>query len=445
MNMNSVLRVFKSKRYSSPALRQFSMSSTRYDNHSCKFLVIGGGTAGCAISSKISNSYGSDGVIVLEPNNLHYYQPLFTLIGAGIKKLDSSHKEMKSVLPKKAKWIKDSVAVFEPEANKVTSNEGHTINYEYMIISTGLQLNFNAIPGLEEALNDDDSKVCSIYSPKYVTKTWTSMKDLNGGNLIFTYPNSPVKCPGAPQKIMYLAEDYFRNVSNRNDVNITYNSSLGVIFGVKKYADALWKIVKKRDINVNLRRNLIEVKPDTSEAVFQNLDNLDEKFTVKYDLLHVTPPMGPSKALLNAKSVTNASGFVEVNKSTMQHVKFPNIFALGDCTDSPNSKTAAAAAAQSCVVEKNLKSLLNKKSLDAVYDGYASCPLVTSRNRCVLAEFDYSLNPMETFPFNQAKERLSMYIMKKDAMPLLYWNVMTKGYWNGPEIMRKIFNPFKFN
>ncbi|KAJ8975879.1 hypothetical protein NQ317_015212 [Molorchus minor] len=253
--------------------------------------------------------------------------------------------------------------------------------------------------------------------------TYEILQQLGEGNAIFTYPNSPVKCPGAPQKICYLTDHYLRKVGKRDKVSITYNTSLPVIFGVKKYADALWKVCEERDINVNLRTNLIKVN-----AVF-----------------HVAcySTNGYPESLSKNKDITNEAGFVEVDKNTLQHIRFPNIFTIGDCGSTPNSKTAAAVAAQSEVVYENMVCLMEGKPMKEAYDGYASCPLVTAYDKCILAEFDYNLTPLETFPFSQDKELYSMYVLKKNCMPPIYWHLLLRGHWNGPAPFRKLMH-FEF-
>lgn len=199
-------------------------------------------------------------------------------------------------------------------------------------------------------------------------------------------------------------------------------------------------------------------------------------FRFQYSILHVVPPQSVPQVLLETKDLTNEAGFVDVNKSTLQHVKYPNVFALGDCTNTPNSKTMAAIgnwqklktlklydwkfvsifpidnngfllipASQVGVLHRNIKQFSQGKSLDSVYDGYASCPLVTGYDSCIMAEFDYDLLPKETFPFRQDIERYSMFVLKRDVMPLLYWHLMLNGRWNGPEPIRKFFSIFKRN
>lgn len=426
------------------AARYLSTTKMLSQNECCKVLVVGAGSGGCAMAAKFSSKFNNDQVIVLEPADKHYYQPMFTLIGGGMKRLEQSYRPMCDVVPKNAKWIKEKATQFDPKSNTVTTSTGRKITYDVLVVGTGLQLNYNKIPGLEEALAIPQGNVCSIYSPKYVDRTYEALQKIEQGNAIFTFPASPVKCPGAPQKIMYIAEHYFRKLNKRNKINVIYNTALPVLFGVKYYADALWPIVKERNIIVNLKTNLVEVRPKENVAVFQNLDKPEETFEEKYSMLHAVPPMSAPEELAKCSELVNESGFVDVDKKTLQHVRHKNVFAIGDSSGSPNSKTAAAAAAQSPVLYRNILAFLEGKELKGSYDGYASCPLVTGYNRAILAEFDYDLNPLETFPVPQNKERYSMFFMKKELMPSLYWHMMLPGYWNGPALMRNALSVLKF-
>ncbi|XP_031625922.1 sulfide:quinone oxidoreductase, mitochondrial [Contarinia nasturtii] len=427
------------------SIRLFSATSASYDKFKCKALVVGGGTAGCSIAAKLASVFGKNECIILEPANDHYYQPMFTMIGGGMKTLSQVRRSMASVLPKKAKWIQDAAVRFDPDDNEVITKQGHIISYELLIIAVGLQLCYGKIPGLEEALSIPNGNVTSIYSPKYVDRHLNALNRFENGNIIFTFPASPVKCPGAPQKICYITEHFLRKTKKREQAHIMYNSSLPTIFGCKAYADALWKVANGRSIEVNLKTNLIEVHGDKNVAVFASMDNPNEKKSIEYSILHAVPPQSPPQVLLESKHLTNEAGFVDVDKATMQHVKYPNVFALGDCASSPNSKTMAAIAGQVGVLNKNIESFLKGKPLRSEYDGYASCPLVTGYDSCILAEFDYNLQPKETFPFRQDVERYSMFLMKRDFMPFLYWHLMLNGWWNGPASFRKLFSLFKRN
>ncbi|XP_012274037.1 sulfide:quinone oxidoreductase, mitochondrial [Orussus abietinus] len=423
----------------------YFQNAYRNAHHSCKVLVVGGGTGGCTMAAKFARKFkdSSNQVIIVEPSEVHYYQPMFTLIGGGIKHFKSSHRPMASVLPKEAKWIKDSVMSFEPECNKVTTSNGDVIQYDVMIVAMGLQLYWDKIPGLVEGLQNPDSQVCSIYGPDTVSDVFIKIQKTRDGTAVFTFPNTAVKCPGAPQKIAYIAEDFWRKHNMRDKINVVYNTALPVIFGVKRYADELWNVCNKRDITVNLSTNLLELNPDKKEALFQNLKNPGETYVQQYSLLHVCPPMGPPEILKAHKSLTNEIGFLTVDAKTLRHNKYLNVYGIGDCTNTPNSKTMAAVASQAKVLYKNILDSLEGKPMIMVYDGYASCPLVTGYGKCILAEFDYNLQPKETFPIEQNKESFLMYLLKKHFFPFLYWNFMLKGYWDGPEFSRKCFHPFE--
>lgn len=413
--------------------RHFSTSLSAQKNY--KLVVVGGGAGGCAVASKFVKKLGAGNVAVIEPSQEHYYQPMFTLIGGGIKTLSQATRSMKSVLPAKCEWIQSKAVNFDPVNQKVTTANGEEVGYDYLVVAMGLQLNFNKIKGLPEAF-DLDPQVVSNYWDKTVVNTYPAIQRLKGGNAIFTFPNTPIKCAGAPQKVMYLAEEIFRKNNTRKDTDVIFNTALGVIFGVKKYADSLLKVIEARDIQVNFKRNLVEVRASEREAVFENLDN-GEMEVFKYDMLHVTPPMSTPDEL-GTSDIVNEAGFVDINKETLQHTKFPNIFAIGDCSSAPTSKTAAAVAAQCGVLEKNLSAVMKQGTQSAKYDGYTSCPLITSRGKCILAEFDYNAQPLETFPLNQGKERSSMYQLKARVMPELYWKMLLKGHWNGPGFYRKM-------
>ncbi|XP_053980330.1 sulfide:quinone oxidoreductase, mitochondrial [Hylaeus volcanicus] len=413
-------------------------------HHSCKVLVVGGGTGGCSMAAKFANKFKDPNkVIIVEPNEIHYYQPLFTLIGGGIRSFEDSKRPMKDVLPQQAKWLQESVMSFEPEQNQITMSNGDTVQYDVLIIAMGLQLHWEKVPGLKEGLRDHTSQVCSIYGPETVVNVFSKISRTKDGTAVFTFPSGPVKCPGAPQKILYLAEEYFRKHNVRDNIKVVYNTALPVIFGVKKYADALWGVCKRRDITVNLQTNLVEINVAAREAVFQKLDKSNETFVQKYSLLHVCPPMGPPDVLKRHSSLTNDVGFLSVDPKTLRHTKYSNIYGIGDCTSTPNSKTMAAIAAQSKVLYKNINDDLAGKPMTMAYNGYSSCPLVTGYSKCILAEFDYNLQPLETFPVNQGREYFFTFLLKAYGFPLLYWHLMLRGHWDGPEFFRKYTNMIK--
>ncbi|KAJ8002564.1 hypothetical protein DPEC_G00160210 [Dallia pectoralis] len=428
---------YRTARIGSCPLHTTSSQASSKDHY--KVLVLGGGTGGITMSARMKRKFGAENVAVVEPSEMHYYQPIWTLVGAGAKNLSSSGRPTASVMPSGVRWVKSKVQEINPDTNTVHTDNGMKISYEYLIVALGLQLHFEKIKGLPDIEDWVKFKIGSNYSVQTVEKTWKALENFREGNAVFTFPNTPVKCAGAPQKIMYLTEAYLRKTGKRTKANIVYNTSMPVLFGIKKYADALWEIVKNRNIQVNLRHNLIEVRPEKQQAVFENLDKPGETKVFEYEMLHVTPPMGPV-SVVRASSLADEAGWLDVNKETLQHKRYPNVFGIGDCTNLPTSKTGAAVAAQSSILDRTISKVLKNEKPDRKYDGYTSCPLVTSYNTVILAEFDYDGHLLETFPIDQSKERRTMFFMKAHVMPHLYWQGLLKGLWGGPGPYRKIMH-----
>lgn len=390
-----------------------------------RIAIIGGGTAGISTASRLMREMKSlaGEIVIIDPAEKHYYQPLWTLVGGGEAKKETTERSMEELIPEGADWIKAAVISLEPEENFIRLSDETKLSYEFLVVAAGIEIHWEGIKGLSEAIGRNG--VCSNYSYEYTDYTWEAIKRFKGGNAVFTHPATPIKCGGAPQKIMYLAEDYFCKTGIRDKTEVIFGSANPVIFDVEKYRKALEKVLERKKIDAKFNHNLIEVRGEQKEAVFEHLET-KEKTTINYELLHVTPPMQAPSFIKNS-SLADEAGWVDVHPHTLQHRKFENIFSLGDCSNLPTSKTGAAIRKQYPVTANNLVSLMKGEAPAAMYDGYSSCPLVTGYNTLILAEFNYKKEPAESFPFNQAKERRSMYIMKRDMLPIIYWNGMLKG------------------
>ena len=386
-------------------------------------VVVGGGNGGISVAARLLRAAMGTDVAIIEPSSMHYYQPLWTLVGGGDARKEATQRSEASVIPKGAKWIHDAAAEFCPEENAVLTASGTKVGYDFLVVAPGIQLNWGAITGLQESIGKEG--VCSNYSYEYVDKTWEFIRNFKGGTAIFTHPNTPVKCGGAPQKIAYLADDAFRRQGVRDKTTIVFASASASIFPVEKYAKTLRQVIARKGIDARFRTNLCEIRPETKEAVFENLDT-GEQTVLHYDMIHVTPPQS-APDFIRRSPLANEAGWVDVDKYTLQHNKYRNVFALGDASSLPTSKTGAAIRKQAPVLVQNLAACIHGKPLTASYDGYAACPLVTGYGKCVMAEFDYDLKPRETFRIDQSKERRSMYLVKKYGLPLLYWKAIMKG------------------
>jgi len=386
-------------------------------------LIVGGGTAGITVGAKLRRTIGGNGLAVVEPSEQHFYQPLWTLVGGGVFDKRVTLRAEQGLIPKDAKWVQEAVATFEPEDNCVVTAGGRRITYDFLVVAPGIQIDWDAIPGLAASVGKDS--VCSIYSYETVDRAWDLIRDFKGGTAVFTFPSTPVKCPGAAQKIMYLADDHWRKSGVRDRSRIVFASAAPGIYGVEKYATTLRKVVERKGIETRFRHELVEIRPEAKDAVLRHLDT-GETAVIPYDLLHVTPPQS-APDFVKQSPLAAKSGWLDVDKHTLQHPRFPNVFGLGDASSAPTAKTGAAIRHQAPVLVANLLAARNGKPLTARYDGYTACPIVTGYRKLILAEFDYDLTPQETFPFDQSKERYSMYLLKKRGLPLLYWQGMMRG------------------
>ncbi len=426
-------------------------------------VIIGGGTAGIMVASQLIKQKLTNDVAIIEPSETHYYQPAWTLVGAGTYDYDKTARPMSSVMPKEATWIKDKATGFDPENNIVHTYATGDISYDYLIVVPGLAYDFSLVPGLGDAM--DKGVVCSNYTdPQH---TWNVIKNFKGGTALFTQPTTPIKCGGAPQKIMYLAESYFRKSGVRKKTDVVFATGGTVIFGVKEIAKTLMEVVDRKDINLRFHHKLVAVDGEKQIAWYEmgkdisaggcvviSSDQADDlkldetfqynykdvemkrdgdRYGIHYDMLHTAPPSVAPKFVKDSVLV-NAAGWVDVDYKTMQHKKYPNIFSLGDVAALPTAKTGAAIRKQVPIVVDNIDSLIGHHKMGKkAYNGYSSCPLVTDYGKMVLAEFDYNNNftpdpkLRQMLVFDSSKEHWRLWMLKKYGLPYLYWNKMLKG------------------
>ncbi|KAL7896029.1 hypothetical protein HDV63DRAFT_380275 [Trichoderma sp. SZMC 28014] len=429
-------------RNASSRSRSFATVSNVSSGRSHRIVVIGGGTAGLDISHKLlrSGKFSQDEIAVVDPATWHHFQPGWTLVGGGIKTKEELRRPLNSLIDPKFKFYNDSVAKFSPEDNSITLGNGDKVSYEQLVVAPGISVNYGSVKGLPEALADPKSLVSSIYNYDTCDKTFETIQKLHKGTAIFTQPAGPIKCAGAPQKILWLALDYWKRAGlydpanpSGSPIQISFATGMPVMFGVAKYNVALEQLRKERGVEGLFQHDLIAI--DGDKATFALPDG-KPSVTKRFDLLHVVPKMGPH-AFVKGSAIANEAGYVDVDDGTTRHKKYPNVWSAGDASSLPTSKTAAAITAQTPVLVHNLLGSLEGKTPDATYDGYASCPLITEYGKVLLAEFKYGGEPKETFGdwfgIDQAVPRKSFYYMKKHFFPWVYYQHMVKGTWGGPK------------
>jgi sulfide:quinone oxidoreductase len=393
-----------------------------------EILIVGGGAAGITVAAALRQQHDvHPDIAIIDPSDVHYYQAAFTLVGGGAYKLEDTRRSEGELIPDNVTWIKDAVATFAPDSNSVTLADGTTITYKYLAVCPGLQVNWAGIKGLKEYVGRYG--VCSNYSPHTVEYTFEMLKSLKPGmKAVFTQAPMPIKCPGAPQKAVYLASDYLAKSGIRTHVDVRFLTATPAIFGVPFYARELVKVAARHNIPVSYNHNLVDIDGRKRKATFAITagEQQGQTVTLDYDMLHVTPPQSAPDFVKNSP-LANATGFVDVHANSLQHTKYKNVFSLGDAAGTANSKTAAAVRKQAPVVVRNLLHLIKGGTIEETYDGYGACPLTTGYGKVLMAEFIYGGKPTPTLPLDPRKERLVNWWIKTDFLPRLYWDYMLKG------------------
>ncbi|KAK1561639.1 Sulfide:quinone oxidoreductase/flavo-binding protein [Colletotrichum navitas] len=409
-------------------------------NH--RVVVIGGGSAGLAISHQLlrTGQFSQDSIAIVDPAAWHHYQPGWTLVGGGLKSKQELRRPLDGLIDPKIKFYQQAVSTFNPEENSVKLESGDELFYEQLVVAPGINVDYGSIKGLPEALANPNSLVSSIYGYDTCDKVFGTFQKLQTGNAIFTQPAGAIKCAGAPQKVMWLALDYWKRMGLYNPSNttvspikISFATGIPAMFGVPKYSAKLEELRKERAVEGLFQHDLVAIEGNT--ATFARSETKDT-VTKKFDLMHVVPKMGPHAFVKNSP-LADAAGFVDVDQATTRHIKYHNVWSSGDASSLPTSKTAAAITAQAPILVNNLLRSLDGKEPEARYDGYTSCPLTTEFGKVLLAEFKYGGVPKETFGdligFDQAVPRRTFYHLKKDFFPWVYYNSMVKGTWGGPK------------
>ncbi|WP_212523453.1 bifunctional protein tyrosine phosphatase family protein/NAD(P)/FAD-dependent oxidoreductase [Actibacterium sp. MT2.3-13A] len=391
-------------------------------------LIVGGGAGGVATAASLLKRRPHARVAIIEPREEHYYQPGWTLVGAGVFEKGQTMRRMGEVLPDGVKWIRGAVAGFLPEKNEVALENGERYGYEVLIVAPGLKLNWDAVEGLSATLGKNG--VTSNYRYDLAPYTWELVRGLRKGKALFTQPPMPIKCAGAPQKAMYLSADYWLRTGVLRDIDVEFCNAGGVLFGVPEYVPALMEYVERYDATLSFNHNLVKVDGANKVATFEVTDGETTTTVEKeFGMMHVCPPQ-TGLDFIKASPLADAAGWVDVDQATLQHRKYPNIFGLGDGCSTPNAKTAAAVRKQAPVAAVNALAVLDGHDLVAQYDGYGSCPLTVERGKIVLAEFGYGGKLMPSFPewiIDGKRPSRRAWFLKERMLPPMYWQGMFRG------------------
>lgn len=389
-------------------------------------VIIGGGNAGISLAARLQR-YGVKDVAVIEPKDHHLYQPLFSHIAGGRAQAQEAMRSQESVTPQGVTWIHDAAAGIDAAANTVTLASGSTVAYGQLVVCPGLQYDWDAVPGLAEAVHSPSG--ASHYEFELASKAWTLLRSMTSGTAVFTMPAGPIKCGGAAQKPMYLACDYWREQGLLDRIRVVMVQPYPTVFGVPEVDRELDRKIAEYGIELRTNSELVGVDAAGQTATIRDLaaGTVED---LHYDVLNAVPPQSAPDWLkaTDLPAAGDTGGFVEVDRQTLRHLRYPNVWSLGDAAGTTNSKSGGALRKQTKVVAKNLVAARKGKRLPAKYNGYSVCPFTVSRDTVVFAEFDDRYRPMPTLPrvptWNESK--LS-WVVDRDLFPKIYWNLILKG------------------
>lgn len=392
---------------------------------SADVVIIGGGAAGIASAASLLKRRPGLNIIIVEPRDVHYYQPGWTLVGGGVFDRRDTQRPMASVMPKRVTWLKTAAASFRPDRDEVVLEDGSTVSYKVLIAGPGLKLDWAAISGLPETLGKNG--VTSNYLFDLAPYTWELTQGLREGRALFTQPPMPIKCAGAPQKAMYMSADNWRRRGVLPSIDVEFHNAGAVLFGVKEYVPALMHYVERYGVDLNLESRLVAIDGPGRQATFSTKAG---GVTRSFDMIHVTPQQ-TAPDFVRESPLAGEAGWIEVDQETLRHSRYGNVFALGDVCSAPNAKTAAAVRTQAPVVAVNALAVLDGSSPCAVYDGYGSCPLTVERGKIVLAEFAYGGRLSPSFPswlIDSTRPSRLAWFLKEKLLPPIYFELMLKGH-----------------
>lgn len=402
-------------------------------------VIVGGGAAGISVAASLLARAGDLDIAIIDPQDVHYYQPGWTMVGGGVFAPGVTARTMASLIPRGVAWIKAAVAAFEPDKNAVILDGCRVVRYNRLIVAPGLKLDWDAVDGLPETLGRNG--VTSNYRYDLALYTWELVKGLNQGKAIFTQPPMPIKCAGAPQKALYLSADHWYRSGALKDIDIEFCNAGGVLFGVKDYVPALERYIEKYNAKLSFAHNLVRIDGPARTAWFERTTTEGTRETVekRFDMIHVVPPQ-TAPDFIRVSPLADGAGWVDVDQTTLRHKTFENIWSLGDVMNAPNAKTAAAARKQAPIVANNLLADMGRARGVAHYDGYGSCPLTVERGKIVLAEFGYGGKLLPSFPaflIDGTKPSRLSWLLKERLLPPVYWKAMLRGreWMAKPEIM----------
>lgn len=395
-----------------------------------RIVIAGGGAAGLTAASRLAAALDGASITVVDPRKAHWYQPGFTLVAAGIKPQDYVVSDTASYVPRGVEWVSEKVAEIDPEGQKVVTDSGKVLPYDFLIVALGLELHYAGIEGMDTARIGQDGLGSIYHSPQAAAATWGAMSQFSktGGVGVFGRPAGEMKCAGAPLKYTFITDDRLRRAGQRGKAELVYMAQSKSLFGVPIVAEKVRMLFQDRGVKVRHEHVLQSIDLGKRIATYKTPTGTAEQ---NYDFINVVPPMRAPEPVRNSplpwtEGAFAADGWMEVDRDTLRHKRYPNVFGVGDVAGVPKGKTAASVKWQVPVALDHLIGDISGKASQEVYNGYTSCPLITRLGQAMLIEFDYKDNLITSFPgvIAPLEELWISWVMKTMALKPTYISML---------------------
>ena len=386
------------------ALAVNSASATAALKTSARIVIVGSGLGGLAVANRLARELDGAKITIVDRKEIHNYQPGYTLVATGVWPVSKVADRNSDLQSAGVTWVQEMATSVDPEARIVSTDAGTQVPYDFLVVATGLHLDFDQIEGMDTKMIGTHGLGCVYPSPQAAEATWNAMDAFRqkGGEALMTLPATPLKCAGAPLKMTFMLDDRLRQSGTRDKSKITFHSAIGNIFSVPKVAENVLARWEKNDIPVVYHSKLVAIDIGARRATFANQDG--SKSELGYDFIHAVPPMRAPDVIKNSPLAIQegpmaAGGWLEVDKHTLQHKRYPNVFGIGDINGTPRGKTAATVKKSAPLVVSNLIDTIAGKPLSApAFDGYTSCPLLIREGSALLVEFNYEGQLVPSLP-----------------------------------------------
>ena len=392
-----------------------------------RLLILGAGTAGTMVANRLRRRLpgGEWAIIIVDQDSEHHYQPGYLLIPFGVYNPSMVVKPKRRFLPKGVDSILGEIDLVEPEMNRVRMADGTTLDYDELVIATGVTPRPDQTPGMVGS--EWRKTVFDFYTMEGATALADKLRNWDGGQLVIHISEMPIKCPVAPLEFAFLADSFFEQRGLRDSVEMTYVTPLDGAFTKPVASKRLGAMLEERKIKLE------------SDFYVESIDNenkalvsFDER-EVPFDLL-VTVPVNMGADFIGRSGLGNELNCVPVDHGTFQSTAWDNIFALGDAADIPTSKAGSVAHFAIELFTENFIQHINSDEMTHIFDGHANCFVESGDGKAMLIDFNYDTQPLPgkypvpgLGPLSLMKEtRLNHY--GKLMFKWIYWNALLPGH-----------------